>query len=233
MTPLIIMVGANKGGVGKTTVSRAVDDYLQSKRTTRKVFDSEWPAGDLKRFAPASEVIDVEKVDDQMKVFDTVDGVSLLDVRAGLLIPTLESLARVRLLDDVRAGKINLALLHVIGPTIASFDEVDRATDIIGGGSKHYLVKNYINETGFFEWDADGRFAQLFEKMKSNLIVVPHLPARASEEVQKLGGSFDAYAQGPGSRMLRGYVRDWLDRTWTALDQVGLGVHVLSATEGH
>lgn len=231
-TPLLIMVGADKGGVGKTTIARALDDYLQSKRATRRVFDSQWPAGDLKRFAPAGEVVNLDRVEDQMRVFDTVDGVTVLDVCAGLLSPTLRALDQTGLLRDVRSGSLNLALLHVLGPTLTSFNEVAEATAIIGGGARHFIVKNYINESGFFEWDSDGRFASLFTAMRANTITSPHLPARAAEEVQGLGTSFDAFTQSSRSRILRGYVRDWLDKLWADFDRVGLGELVSRATEG-
>lgn len=231
MTPLIIMVGANKGGVGKTTVARAVDDYLQARRAARRVFDSEWPAGDLRRFAPQSEIVDVEKVDDQMRVFDTVDGVTLLDVRAGLLSPTLAALDKVSLLRDVRDGKLALALLHVVGPTVSSLEEVSASAAVLGTGARHFLVKNYVNESGFFEWDADSRFADVFRKMEHATVTVPHLPARAAEEVQKRGGSFQEFSESRGtSRWLRGEVRSWLDATWQELDRVGLGGLVHEAT---
>ena len=146
-TPLIIMVGADKGGVGKTTVARALDDYLQSRRAARKVFDSERPNGDLKRFTPASEIIDIENVDHQMRVFDTVDGVTLIDVRAGLLSPILRALSDVGLLDDVRSGALALALLHVIGPSAASLREIAETASAIGGGVRHFLgelVENFF-----------------------------------------------------------------------------------------
>jgi hypothetical protein len=159
MTPIIILVGADKGGVGKTTVSRALDDYLRNKRANRKVFDSERGAGDLKRFVSSAQVIDIENVDDQMRAFDSVEGVTLVDVRAGLLSPTLAALGDVGLLDDVRSGALGMALLHVIGPSVSSLREISETAAAIGGGVRHFLVKNYVTQGGFAEWEKDDRFA--------------------------------------------------------------------------
>ncbi|HLH94991.1 MAG TPA: hypothetical protein VKW08_07725 [Xanthobacteraceae bacterium] len=230
MTPLIIMVGADKGGVGKTTVARALDDYLIARGAVAKLFDSEWPAGDLKRFSPSATVIDIERVGDQMKVFDALEGVTVLDIRAGLLSPTLRALDEAQLLTDIRGGKINLALLHVLGPSIASFNEIDQAARLVGGGTKHFIVKNYINETGFFDWDSDNRFATIFAQMSGMTVSVPHIPAQACEMIQKLGGSFSAFTvDDRQSRILRGYVRSWLNKVWEELDRVGLGKMVRAA----
>ncbi len=229
MTPLIIMVGADKGGVGKTTVARALDDYLQSRRANKKLFDSEWPAGDLKRFAPGSDLIDIENVDHQMRVFDTVEGVSLIDVRAGLLSPTLRALSDVGLLDDVRSGALALALLHVIGPSAASLREIAETAAAIGGGVRHFLVKNYVNESGFAEWEKDARFAEVLKAALPHTITVSHLADRACTEVQLVGGSFAAFADNRKSKILAGYVRKWLGGVWAEFDRVGLGAMIAAA----
>ncbi len=231
--PLIVMVGADKGGVGKTTVCRSVLDYFAAQGVPTRVFDTEHPSGDLTRFAPSARVIDIGRVPDQMLVFDQLDtaGVTVVDVRAGLLSPTLRALDEVRLLEDVRSGAVALALLHVLGPTISSLAEMTEAAQLIGREARHYLVKNHINDTGFFDWDSDGRYAEYFRRMQSVTIVVPRLKEIACETVQKVGGSFQAFARNEApngapashSRVLRGYVRSWLDETWRELDRVGLG----------
>ena len=50
--PAVIVVGADKGGVGKTTVSRTLLDYFTAHHTPTRAFDSEAPKGTLKRFHP-------------------------------------------------------------------------------------------------------------------------------------------------------------------------------------
>jgi hypothetical protein len=233
MTPLIVIIGADKGGVGKTTVARALDGYLERKHANQKIFDSQWPAGDLVRFAPSAEVINIENVDHQMKVFDSMRGVTLVDICAGQLSPTLKALNEVGLLGDVRSGTIALALLHVIGPSMASLREIAETATAIGGGIKHLLVKNFINEAGFAEWEKDERFAEALRVAAPHTITIPHLVDRAYTEVQRDGGSFDAFAADQTkSRMLTGYVRNWLTATWSEFDRVGLGIMIAGAVGG-
>ena len=40
MKPVVLMVGADKGGVGKTTVTRTVLDYLAAKNTLAQPFSA-------------------------------------------------------------------------------------------------------------------------------------------------------------------------------------------------
>ena len=226
-TPLVILIGADKGGVGKTTVTRAVSDYLHARNAGAKLFDAEYPAGDLKRFVPAADVVDIGAVTGQMKIFDTVDGVTAVDIRAGFMSPTLRALDEAKLLEDVRAGSLNLALLHVIGPTDRSLSEIAEVAGMIGGGAKHILVKNHINESGF----SDERFATRLEQMEPMTVDVPHLAADAYNAVGTLRASFDAFSRDAAqSRMLRGYVRTWLDAVWRNFDKVQLGEMVAAAT---
>jgi dethiobiotin synthetase len=229
---LVVMVGADKGGVGKTTVTRALVEYLAARGTTPRLFDTQSPLGDLARFAACAEVVDVEKIAGQMRVFDAPAGVTLIDVRGGLLSPLLRSLDKVRLLEEVKSGATGLVLLHVIGPNVASLGEVMETAAQIGGGSKHFIVKNHINEGEFSEFDQDKRFAEMFAKMRDATIGVPHLAAEAAAAVQRDGCSFTDFAKDASkSRVLRGYVFDWLTATFREFDRVGLGTLIAPLVE--
>src|SRR6516225_2761935 len=72
--PAVIVVGADKGGVGKTTVSRTLLDYFAANNVATRAFDTESRAT-LKRFHPhVSEIVDMTSTADQMKIFDTLNG---------------------------------------------------------------------------------------------------------------------------------------------------------------
>ena len=91
--PTLILVGADKGGVGKTTVARTLLDYFTAHHVQTRAFDTEVPKGTLKRFhREVSEVVDDTAVADQMRIIDTrrtTDAaVTVSDVRAVLMSPT-------------------------------------------------------------------------------------------------------------------------------------------------
>ena len=84
--PAVIVVGADKGGVGKTTVCRTVLDYFSANNVPTRAFDTESPRGTLKRFHPdITEIVDMTATADQMKIFDTLGSaapsVTVIDVR--------------------------------------------------------------------------------------------------------------------------------------------------------
>ena len=223
MTGTVILVGADKGGVGKTMVARTLLDYIKSKGNEVRTFDAQYPAGDLVRFAEDATVIDIDNVQDQMKVFDGVvdNCITVIDLPAGLLSPTINALDEAKLLEDVRSGGMKMVLLHVLGPTIASLAEITSAAERIGG-VKHILVKNHINQSKFFDWD-HGASGEVMARMANIMVNVPQLAEIACEMMQKRGGSFTSFiAETSQSRILRGRVRTWLESVWKEFDRVNV-----------
>jgi hypothetical protein len=232
--PAVVIVGADKGGVGKTTVARTLLDYLGARPVAVRAFDTESPRGTLKRFHPEStEVVDITLVADQMKIFDTLASadaaVTLIDVRAGLMSPTLKALRDIGFIDAARKGQITFALFHILGPSIASLDEINETAGCLGD-AKYFLVKNFINNTHFFEWD-EATHASYFKQIKDAVeITIPKLNEMATEQVELASVpyvTFIANKKQSGepasySFVLRGYVRHWLGNVWGEYDRIGL-----------
>ncbi|MEM9472152.1 MAG: hypothetical protein AAGA00_09345, partial [Pseudomonadota bacterium] len=153
MKPVVIMVGADKGGVGKTTISRALLDYFHRNNVLARAFDTENPRGTLHRFYPTiTEIIDLHNVADQMKVLDTLETakvpVTVVDLKAGNLSYALETFEKIGVLQAARDGVFEMGLIHVVGPAIASLDELQEVTPFVEG-LDYTVARNFINETNF------------------------------------------------------------------------------------
>lgn len=227
MTPLVIIVGADKGGVGKTQICRLLRDYLEKpalKDFPRpRLLDGQFPRGDLSKFHPDAEVINITSIADQMKIFDTLEGVTLTDIPAGQLGTMLEACNSAMLFEDVKNGTLRMALLHVLGPSVSSLDEISDAVRMLGTSAKHFVVKNHINETNFFEWDQDSKYATSLRALENITISIPHLTTIANEAVQQAQEPFVQFAGSKSSRTLRGHVVSYLDAAFAEFDRVGLG----------
>jgi hypothetical protein len=232
--PSVVLVGADKGGVGKTTVSRTLLDYFANQQLRARAFDTEVPRGTLKRFHPGvTDVVDITHVPDQMRIFDTVHStdaaVSLIDVRAGLLSPTLRALRDIGFIEAAKKGELTFVVFHLLGPTLASLDEIEETAAYLGN-AKYFLVKNFINDTHFFEWD-EATHASYFKKVHAAVeISIPKLTEMATEQVELASVPFSAFMENkkqtgdPASYsfVLRGYVRHWLGNVWAEYERVGL-----------
>ena len=232
--PAVVLIGADKGGVGKTTVARTLLDYFADRQVRARAFDTEVPRGTLKRFHPEmTDVVDINHVPDQMRIFDTVNStdaaISLIDIRAGLLSPTLRALRDIGFIDAAKKGDITFIVFHILGPSIASLDEIADTAAYLGD-AKYFMVKNFINNTHFFEWD-EATHASYFKRLPDAVeITVPKLVEMAAEQVELASVPFATFIANkkqsgdPASYsfVLRGYVRHWLGNVWAEYDRIGL-----------
>src|SRR5467141_2076641 len=230
--PAVIIVGADKGGVGKTTITRTLLDYFSARKVPTRAFDTESPKGTLKRFHPdVTDVLDVTKVADQMQIFDTLSDstVTIIDVRAGLLSPTLTALRDIGFIDAAKKGQITFSVFHILGPSIASLDEIAETANFMQG-AKYFLVKNFINNTSFFEWD-QATYNSYFHRIKdATELTIPKLNEMAYEQVEVASVPFLKFVANKGlndeaanySFVLRGYVRHWLANVWSEFDRIKL-----------
>jgi len=232
--PAVVLVGADKGGVGKTTIARTLLDYFGAHQTPTRAFDTESPRGTLKRFHPyVTEVVDVTSVSEQMKIFDTLGNaearVTVIDVRAGLLSSTLQALSDIGFLESAKKGQITFAVFHILGPSIASLEEI-AATARFVGDANYYLVKNHINDTSFFEWDP-ATYNSYFKQIKgAEEITIPKLNEMACEQVEVASVPYVSFVANKNAKgeaanysfVLRGYVRHWLGNVWGEFDRVKL-----------
>jgi len=221
MKHTLILVGADKGGVGKTTTSRALLDFLARKNIVARAFDTENPRGTLNRFYPqTTQIIDLSNVADQMRLLDSIEtapvNVTIVDLKAGNLSNALQIFDHIGVLDAAAAGDFNLGLVHVVGPSIASLDEMNEVTNFTKNMS-YVVAKNFINETNFFEWD-DNTYQRYFASLQdAKEIEIPKLNEMAYEQVDLAGVTFSNFianrdAAGNASDfsfVLRGYVRKW------------------------
>jgi hypothetical protein len=235
----VIMVGADKGGVGKTTVARTLLDYFVAHQVPTRAFDTEAPKGTLTRFHPdISEIVDITATSDQMRIFDTISdtSVTVIDVRAGLLSSTLCALRDIGFLDSAKKGQLIFVVFHILGSSIASLNEIEDISRFTTGG-KYFMVKNFINNTSFFEWDL-GTHSSYFKKLKDAVeITVPKLNEMAYEQVEIASLPFTTFIANKNpngdeanySFVLRGYVQHWLRKVWSEYDRVKLKDIVASA----
>jgi hypothetical protein len=201
----MFIVGADKGGVGKTFFARLLHDYLQRNNISTRVFDAEWPDGGLKRFIPSAEIVDLTKSNGQMAVIDGVNPEvpTIVDLRAALLTPTLQLFEDTGLFDDAKRGYLRLVVCHVIGASAQSLGEVDKIISKLEG-AKHLIIANNSN-------------AQQINSASPH-IQITELDEAAAVAVDQSALGFTSFIESSQSRLLRGKVAHWLRLSYEQLD---------------
>jgi hypothetical protein len=235
LVPTCFIIGADKGGVGKTLTTRALLGYLASKGVTPRVFDTQIPDGNLKRFHPEAHMVDISVQTGQMKVFDAIygAGVTVVDSRAGIMSKMLIDLRNIGLLQEAAENKIKLVVLHILDSNIASLSEISATAGILAGCGQHILVKNHTNDgPSFFEWDRATQDSYFKAIDPAAVIELPFLDNMSREAVEKEGVPFATFiagteVDGGRSRVLRGYVRYWFNRVCDRFDAAGITKTIL------
>src|ERR1700741_5294519 len=80
-------------------------------------------------------------------------------------------------------NQIRSAHTDILGPSIASLDEIADTAAYLGD-ARYFLVKNFINNTHFFQWDEETH-SSYFKRIKDAVeIVIPKLNEMATEQVE-------------------------------------------------
>jgi hypothetical protein len=91
-------------------------------------------------------------------------------------------------------------------------------------------VKNFINNTHFFEWDQK-TYDSYFRRIKDAVeVTIPKLNEMACEQVELAAVPFLTFIANKGANgeaaaysfVLRGYVRHWLGSVWGEYDRIRL-----------
>ena len=158
-------------------------------------------------------------------------------MRAGLLSPTLTALRDIGFIDAAKKGQFSLSVFHVVGPSIASLDEIVETSNFTKD-VHYFLVENFINNTHFFEWD-QATYDSYFKRINGAVeLTIPKLNEMACEQVELASVPFRTFIANKKetgesasySFVLRGYVRHWLGQVWSEYDRIKL-VDIVSASE--
>ena len=170
---------------------------------------------------------------DQMKIFDTLNAaspsVTVIDVRAGLLSPALASLRDIGFLDAAKSGQITFAVFHILGPSIASLDEIAETANFMTR-RQIFPGEELHQQHQFFQWD-QATYNSYFHRIKdATELTIPKLNEMAYEQVEVASVPFLKFVANKGphdeaanySFVLRGYVRHWLGNVWGEFDRIKL-----------
>lgn len=216
----LFVVGGDKGGVGKTTVSRLLVEYFDEMKRPARAFDTEYPRGSLTRFAPNStKLIDITAVKAQIELFDSLTGSAaphILDLRAGTFTSVLKTFEDISILEQVREGRLQLYFFHVIGGNFEALGEVADAMAHLPI-ERHIVVKSYATDPDFVFWHESDIRAK-FLKAGGIELAIPRLDELVYETVDTNSAPFRSFiankmADGRDanfSLVLRGYCRKWL-----------------------
>jgi hypothetical protein len=122
-----IVVASPRARTGKTLLSRLIADHLTLSGEPRTIFDTDASDRRLNAFFPDATVVDVDRVPDQMKLFDSLAG----PVKTSLVIDlTHRSFAKffgllrdIEFVAEAKASGINPVVFFIPGTDAESYEQ--------------------------------------------------------------------------------------------------------------
>jgi len=231
-TSQIHLIGGEKGGVGKSMVSRLLAQYFIDHEMTFVGFDTDRSHGSLLRFyAEYSTQVPVESYEALDRIVESAVEQPGRRVLVDLAAQTQEALIKWMdesgVLDMADLAGIGLKYWHVMDAGRDSVDLLKRLLDRFGQRVHYVLVKNQLRGDDFGMLERSGELeralglgAQVMELRKLHEAVVQKIDARnASFWSARNVNTID----GPGLGLMeRQRLKLWLSHAYDAIARIGV-----------
>lgn len=227
----IHLIGGEKGGVGKSLVSRVLAQYLIDHSLPFLGFDSDRSHGALLRFYSgyASPVIidSYESLDAIVEAaVEQPDRRILIDLAAQTQQPLTRWMEESQLLEVADELGLNIRYWHVMDNGRDSVDLLKRLLDRHGSRMKYVLVLNQLRGEEFAILEASGEKQRALD-LGAQLISIKRLNEAAMNKIDAHSASF--WAAKSGDKDLTGLgvlerqrVKGWLKNTYDELGKLGV-----------
>ena len=226
----IHLVGGEKGGIGKSVLSRVLAQYYIDKKIPFKAFDGDLSHGALVRYyAEFTEPVDIRDFESADKIIEEAAESGrhvIVDLPAQASFTMDQWISETGLVEFSNDIGITLTLWHVLDDGTDSVRLLERTLETYGDGPDYILVRNHGRGRDFSLFD-ESEAKTRAESFGARIMDLPGLHAAAMRKIDRVGASLWAAANnkntamGPTLGLLeRQRVRVWLNKAYKALDEV-------------
>ena len=231
MTTNIHFIGGEKGGVGKSLMSRVLAQYMIDHELPFLGFDTDRSHGALMRFyAGYASPIAVDRIESLDAIVEAaVDQPGrriLVDLAAQTHDPLATWMEEAGVLSMADELDIKLFYWHVMDSGRDSVDLLRRLLDRFGTGMAYVLVRNQVRGGDFSVLEQSGEQARAIA-MGAHVVSVKKLHESAIQKIDNTSSSFWKAKSGEKDSsglglMDRQRVKMWLRDVYREIDEVGV-----------
>ena len=227
----IHLVGGEKGGVGKSMLSRLLAQYLIDRERPFIGFDSDRSHGALMRFyagyASPVQIDRYESLDAIVEAAVEQPGRTVLvDLAAQTQEPLQRWIDESGVLELAAELGVGLRYWHVMDNGRDAVDLLEKALAAYGARLQHVLVRNHLRGDDFRLLEASPAWAQA-QALGAAVLDVKHLNDAVMHKIDASNSSFWAASQAADKEstglglMDRQRVKVWLRDAYAGLDRIG------------
>ena len=231
MTTHIHFIGGEKGGVGKSLMSRVLAQYMIDHELPFLGFDTDRSHGALMRFyAGYASPVAVDRIESLDAIVEAaVDQPGrriLVDLAAQTHDPLATWMEEAGVLSMADELDIKLFYWHVMDSGKDSVDLLRRLLDRFGTGMAYVLVRNQVRGGDFSVLEQSGEQARAVA-MGAHVVSVKKLHESAIQKIDNTSSSFWKAKSGEKDSsglglMDRQRVKMWLRDVYREIDEVGV-----------
>lgn len=222
----IHFIGGEKGGVGKSVVTRLLAQYYIDKQVPVVGFDTDASHGTFTRFYPKyASPVRVDRFDS----LDLIAEQALTDSQKTILVDLAAQTDRSftdwleasDVLDLMKEAGVQTNYWHVMDDGKDSFDLLGRLFGRFHTRLNYYIVLNY-GRGEHFEYFTESATHQRAVELEAKVIELPLLHPPAMQKIDHANTSFWAAVNNPKGNTLgimdRQRVRMWMKRAYASFD---------------
>jgi hypothetical protein len=228
----LILVHGDKGGVGKSTLSRSVLDYLYRGIRVPVVYDADYRNSQVHRFY--KDVFPVEQLDLGVTgAFDQIlDNLAeaqkstekhniFVDLPAQAGSDLDEALSEMRFVEALDSIHARVTLLFVVGRSQDSINALRIAYNVFGGSSDFVIVKNafFGGPDHYTLYNSSPIRDQLITAGAKELLI-PSMWGDAYDAIDRLNLPFFKVAESELPLSIKARVSSWLDKCDTQFEKI-------------
>jgi hypothetical protein len=224
----IHFIGGEKGGVGKSVVTRLLAQYYIDKQVPFVGFDTDASHGTFSRFyRDYASPVRTEKFES----LDRIPEQALTDPQKFILVDLAAQTDRSftdwlevsGVLELLKESHVQANYWHVMDDGRDSFDLLGRLFGRFHDRLHYYIVLNY-GRGEHFEYFRDSETHKRAKELHAQLIEFPKLHPPAMQKIDHANTSFWAAVNNPKENSLgimdRQRVRTWMKRIYAVLDEL-------------
>lgn len=226
----IHFIGGEKGGVGKSVMSRVLAQYFIDRSVPITGFDSDSSHASFTRFYNefAFPVIleRFESMDAIIEVFEEAkENNIIVDLAAQSHKPLSRWILESDLFQATKELDIGIYFWHVMDDGKESVQLLGKLFDTYGRGPRYIIVQNE-GRGAFFSQFEESLERKLARRFAAPIMTLPKLHKGTMQSIDRLNSSFWAAVNNTGSNdkalklLERQRAKTWLKKTYRAIDEV-------------
>lgn len=222
-TKTIVLVGGDKGGVGKSTVARSLVEFYQREKSSFVAFDGDDTNPTLTRFFKAAERLYTKSpkgFEPLINNLETDKAIQLVDLGAGTSTILLQFADQTGFIDVAMANGAKVTFVFVLAPGLDSINLLKILSEQYGDKLNYVIARNNAIPGTWDLWDGSQTKKRLIGELEAIEIEIPKLDAEAYSFVDKKNLPWSEAAKSKEVPLAsRSYVFRWAEKLSAEFDK--------------